>query len=583
MDRQIPTTTTDEIDLYIRTYYSLLRSSGDVLVRSFEEAHIHSKSSLHSGATEVAPDVAAFAYSAARLPDCMYKVERVILGQSHEHFESAGYPILKWKTVRTRGRRRPLRFDGEGNLAAFVSSTSDIDDLVPILTAYQLVWNKMHASLASSDLGSRLREHHASDATDTLEIDSDELGQVLGIPPEAIAILRRALDESWYEGLCEIARRPIDIRIHLLNGSYSQYQRTAQRWWSGIEPIYLRQERPKRPPVYFVSSNTHSLVNILGGYARAHQGAIFDYVRRTNRENLAPFLDKAIASGDEALINNLSYYLLRAFLHEASDESDPRRLEDVQRFEAAAGVQTIDNPGRVDVNAQIIKISGLIPDRLDPRVRLPGIEALRQSDAVIINIDYPLGMAAYHHLSRLGQGVGEIRGIYIMGKAATLNGRIGDVMIPSVVHDEHSENTYLFRNAFAAADVQPFLDYSTVLDQQKALTVRGAFLQNRDYMSVFYREGYTILEMEAGPYLSAIFELCDPRRHPNDELVHLTAMTPFDVGILHYASDTPYSRRQSLLSKSLSYFGVEGTYACALAICRQIFAHELGRLQASNR
>ena len=88
----------------------------------------------------------------------------------------------------------------------------------------------------------------------------------------------------------------------------------------------------------------------------------------------------------------------------------------------------------------------------------------------------------------------------------------------------------------------------------------------------------TILEMEAGPYLSAAYELVNPQRHPNDEIVHLSVNTPFDVGILHYASDTPYSRRQSLLSKSLSFFGVESTSACAIAICRQIFTRELARL-----
>jgi hypothetical protein len=118
---------------------------------------------------------------------------------------------------------------------------------------------------------------------------------------------------------------------------------------------------------------------------------------------------------------------------------------------------------------------------------------------VIVNIDYPLGMAAYHHLAALAEGVGEIRGVYIMGKAATLNGRVGDVMISKVVHDEHSGNTYLTRNAITAADVQPFMRHGTVLDNQKALTVRSAFLQNRSYMDVFYREGYTVMEMEAGP------------------------------------------------------------------------------------
>jgi hypothetical protein len=206
------------------------------------------------------------------------------------------------------------------------------------------------------------------------------------------------------------------------------------------------------------------------------------------------------------------------------------------------------------------------------------MELLAKSDAVILNIDYPLGMAAYHHLSRLAQGVGEVRGLYVMGKAATLNGRVGDVIVSTVVHDEHSKNTYLFRNCFASIDVQPFMRHGTVLDNQKALTVRSAFLQNREYMAVFYREGYTVLEMEAGPYLSAIYEIVSPNRHPNNEIVHLSNLTPFDVGILHYASDTPYSRRQSLLSKSLSYFGVDSTYGCAIAITQRILRAEIARL-----
>ena len=42
VDRQPPRTTSNEIDLYIRTYYSLLRSTGDVRVRAFEEAHLYS-------------------------------------------------------------------------------------------------------------------------------------------------------------------------------------------------------------------------------------------------------------------------------------------------------------------------------------------------------------------------------------------------------------------------------------------------------------------------------------------------------------------------------------------------------------
>jgi hypothetical protein len=237
------------------------------------------------------------------------------------------------------------------------------------------------------------------------------------------------------------------------------------------------------------------------------------------------------------------------------------------------------SPGKIDVDAQVIELGSLEVDRLDPRIRVPGIEKIVNSNAIIINIDYPLGMAAFHHLSSVALGVDELRGIYIMGKAATLNGRVGDVMISKVIHDEHSVNTYMINNALRASDVQPFMKHGTVLDNQKALTVRSAFLQNREYMDVFYREGYTVMEMEGGPYLSAAYEIAEPRRTPKDEIVSLIDLKgQFELGVIHYASDTPYSRRQSLLSKSLSYFGMESTYGCAIAIARRIFTSELARL-----
>src|SRR5450755_2324720 len=153
MERQPPTVPADEIDLYIRTYTSLLRSTGDVDVRAFEEAHAFSASSLHEGALAPDPDVSAFAYAAERLPLEMPQVRTLVLGQSHELFEAAGFDVRSWQIVRTRGRRRPLRWDGKGTLAVFIASASDIDDLVPMVTAYQIEWNKMHGRLRPADAG----------------------------------------------------------------------------------------------------------------------------------------------------------------------------------------------------------------------------------------------------------------------------------------------------------------------------------------------------------------------------------------------------------------------------------------------
>ncbi|MFQ5696910.1 MAG: hypothetical protein ACE5IL_01340 [Myxococcota bacterium] len=527
MDRQKPDTTTNEIDLYIRTYYSLLRSSGEIRVRSLEEVHSYSQSSLHVGARSPEPDLAAFGYAAARLPGCMPRVERVILGQSLETFESFGYPVRDWVRVETRGRRRPLRYDGSSTLAAFVASSSDIDDLIPILCAYQIEWNKLHARALSDRQG-------------------------LGLSDADRARLREALGVNAGDPFVDCMERRLDLRVRLLAGAFSEYQRAAQRWWSAIEQRYVSGDRSPRP-VYFVSSNTHALANLLGGYALAHS--------------------EALGARDA---NDL-YFRLREHL-----KDDPRMLEPVLAWDREGGIESIRNRAQVEVDAQRIEIARLRPERFDPRLQMSGLDALARSDAVVLNIDYPLGMAAYHLLSRVGQGVGPLLGVYVMGKAATLNAQVGDVMISRVVHDEHSQNTYLFRNAFSADDVSPYLVHGTVLDNQKAVTVRGPFLQNPRYMNVFYREGYSVLEMESGPYLSAVYEHVDPRRHPNDELVELSDRCTVELGILHYASDTPISRRQALLSKSLGAFGMDATYACATAITRRILERELERIAAQR-
>ncbi len=230
-----------------------------------------------------------------------------------------------------------------------------------------------------------------------------------------------------------------------------------------------------------------------------------------------------------------------------------------------------------DVGAQLFKVNQLREDLLDPRLlHTADFELLRESDALIMNIDYPLGMAAYELLSHVSSRVGRLAGVYIMGKAATLNGRIGDVMIPNVIHDEHSGNTYLFSNCFQAKHLSPYMQAGSVLDNQKAITSFGTFLQNSQYMDVFYEEGYTILEMEGGPYLSAVYESVRPRRHPTDEIVRLYE-APIDVGILHYASDTPFSKGHNLGASNLGYAGVEPTYAAAIAILKRIFEMELSR------
>ncbi len=152
MDRRTPSTENEEIELYLRTYYSLLRSSGEVEVRSLEETHAAMRASLHPDAESPDLDLGAFIYSAMRLPPCITQTRLVVLGQSEDVFERRGgyIGVRNWQPVHSAARRRKMFFDRDETLAAFIASVSDIDDLIPMLVAYQIEWNKIHHKLSGS-------------------------------------------------------------------------------------------------------------------------------------------------------------------------------------------------------------------------------------------------------------------------------------------------------------------------------------------------------------------------------------------------------------------------------------------------
>src|SRR5215813_14274130 len=73
-----------DVELYIRTYNTLLRSSGEINLKALVQAHYNIDSSLHSDARKPYPDMSAFIYSVLRLPAEVNRCDLVLLGQSEE-------------------------------------------------------------------------------------------------------------------------------------------------------------------------------------------------------------------------------------------------------------------------------------------------------------------------------------------------------------------------------------------------------------------------------------------------------------------------------------------------------------------
>jgi hypothetical protein len=549
------------VELYVRTYTTMLQSSGDIKIESLVQAHLGMGSVLHPLAAEPQSDMGALLYTVRRLPAAISHSRRVIMGQSPQGFKVVlGADVMTWESVKAPARRRRWYHDGKNTLAVLIASTSDIDDLVPTLVAFQIEWNKLHRALQDVSLSD-------ADAMQAAGASQDDW---------------RRLHDAWGDGfdanLAAVKREECRIVLRLIGGSHIGFARNASRWWLPIAAA-MDELGSRDAPIYFVSSNAHSLVNVLTGVARRIENEIVDWIGRSDG-GLDEERKKLEAGHSRASRQNWLYYGARQIFDAHPERERLRKWR--AELEAANGVRHVPAVGTgVDSAAQIFMLSKLDASAIDPRVGAVDEQKLRESDACIVNVDYPLGAAAYHILRQVAEQAAWVAGVYVLGKAATLNADVGDVMIPNAVYNEHSGNTYWLANCFTASDVQPNLVYGSALDNQRAVTVRGTFLQNRDYLDFYYQGRYTVVEMEAGPYLDACYEVGHAERYPTGESVNM-AQVNFDLGIVHYASDTPYTQARTLGARGLSYRGMDSTYASAIAVARRILQREEALLEPAK-
>src|SRR5215216_4247457 len=159
----------DAVELYQRTYSTLLRSSGETRLRVLESSHRAMGSSLHPLADSDELDLGAFLYAIRRLPAGIVRAKRIVMGQEAGVFARAGVgPLEDWEPVEAPARRRRWYDGGGDTLAVLLASASDVDDLVPTLVAFQIEWNKINQRLRTGEW------------PDGQEPDPEELAATLG-------------------------------------------------------------------------------------------------------------------------------------------------------------------------------------------------------------------------------------------------------------------------------------------------------------------------------------------------------------------------------------------------------------------
>ena len=303
-------------------------------------------SSLHPLADSDEPDLGAFIYAIRRMPDSLADgAKLVIMGQETEVFAKNGISIAEWEEADAPARRRRWHDGGDGTHAVLIASASDVDDLIPTLVAFQIEWNKL-----------RVRQRAAGWPPDH-EPTAEECAETLGGTAEDWARLREAWGERFMPRLRLIADQRMNLRVRMLGGTQVGYARMTRRWWQPVHASLAEQDLADRP-LYFVSSNTHSLVNIATGVAREREQVLVEFVETLPEDDILRTELAAFREGrTEGSWENFLYFVARLYFDSHGEEGREAR----RRSEAECGVSHIRSTTALRVPAQIIPLSRLIP------------------------------------------------------------------------------------------------------------------------------------------------------------------------------------------------------------------------------
>lgn len=288
-------------------------------------------------------------------------------------------------------------------------------------------------------------------------------------------------------------------------------------------------------PFHIISANMHSVLNVLYGPA-AKNNEIGD-------------------SSSEDFIRIIQY------LREKEIK--------VAEFAQKNGFYHITDTSGANIDFQIIDTSMLNSVELHSSIK-HDMSYLKKEKPVLIVMDYAFGTQAFELMDELLNPVqknGEekyldVCSISIMGKAGTLAGDKGDIMLATSHVFEGVPHNYIVNNDLNVSD----FDHKTNFHTGPIVTVLGTSLQNRHVLEKFLRSSWKAigLEMEGGHYQRAI----------DAAIIRGNLSNKVKVRYAYYASDNPLMSGMTLASGSLGDEGVAPTYAITKAILEKIISKE---------
>ncbi|MGG7034901.1 MAG: DUF6909 family protein [Flavobacterium sp.] len=528
--------------LFNRGFYNPLGVTGD----SLKEALLQLRPEIYGSIAEDKVELKGLLYVIERLPvgieECRYINLTSDEGYSKSHFEAI---------VPLKRKRNCYRIDEEQMNVEITRGRSDIYDILTHLTFIFMEshkikdrafldettelsrdWQKLEQAVFQTKKLSLIdREKAILHAANVLGRTFEELLEIyddfalVNAPDRFLHVVywlgKLAIEESTQNKKRVITFSPI-LRERLGHHIHGEI------WANNIKSV-LKENQLLHRPIHIISANMHSVMNSI--FAKE--------VLKNQYKNAAYF----------TVFEELSKPV-------AQDLRDK-----VTQFAKKNGMISIVDTSGTNIDVQIFDTA-----KMNWEETSFSDSKNKDENPVLIVMDYAFGEQAYETIDELLKPYKKefflnVESISIMGKAGILEGKKGDIMIPTAHINEGTGDNYPFQNELTT---QMFEGNNMSIYGGTMVTVLGTSLQNRDLLKFFHESTWGVigLEMEGAYYQKAIQSASKIRKSISPEV---------KLRYAYYASDNPLETGSTLASGGLGTTGVKPTYLITIKILEQIF------------
>jgi hypothetical protein len=534
--------------LFNRGSYKPLGVSGEAMIESLRLLNPEIYGSINDPEKV---ELDGLFYIFQRLPkgieECRYVKLISREGFEHAHFE----PI-----VAAKRRRNSYRIDEEQMFIEMTRGRSDIYDILTHLTFMYVESEKIRRN-SEDHREEKRREwkmleeivHREEEGEEfNVEVAYTYLSTLLGRTyDETVAACKRFSKDPNVNSIFHIAywlgrlsteekeeQKDREITFSSALREKIGHHIYGEQWAHHIKEYFFENELLNRP-IHIISANLHSVMNCL--YAPAAIGA------------------------------KLKYDSIKELAVKLSNEENQELRSKVESYAMRNGMHQIDDTSGTNISIQVIDTSLIKADNLSTAIQW-NADYISKERPVLLVMDYAFGEQAYETMDELLKPYKSdqdktplnIQSISIMGKAGILEGKKGDIMVPTAHVFEGTADNYPFQNDLTKAD---FEGNGLFVCEGPMITVLGTSLQNRDILRFFLKSSWKAigLEMEGAHYQKAIQSAAKIRKGIREDVV---------LRYAYYASDNPLISGGTLASGSLGVSGVKPTYLITLKLLNKI-------------